>query len=100
MAAELKTIEYTFPSTAAVSLTTILGLTTGKFVSTLSVRANGANAKTIAWGSSAVTLTTNRGGYLNPGDTWGFDLQSKFVSSQSIYFIGQANDVLHVTVLD
>ena len=97
MAARFRTKEYSFPSTAAVKLTTVLGLTNQDYVSTLVIRAGASNTGTVYWGGSDVTTSANRGGYLAQGDAVGIDIINKYFGTDEVYFVGAQNDIIHIT---
>lgn len=97
MAARFKGKEYTFASTAPVKLTTILGLPSNDFVSTLVMRAAKANAADVVWGGSDLTVSTNRWGFLDSGDAVGIDLSNKYFNTDEVYIAGEANDIVHIS---
>lgn len=97
MAARFKGKEYTFTSTTPVKLTTILGLPSNDFVSTLVLRANKLNAGDVVWGGSTLTTSTNRWGFLDAGDAVGIDLSSKYFNTDEVYLAGETNDIVHIS---
>lgn len=97
MAARIKYFEHTFASTAPVKLTTLLGLSGQDFVSTIALRAKKNNVGDVAWGASNLTISTNRGGFLDAGDAVAFDLVSKYFGTDEMYLVGETNDVVFIT---
>ncbi len=94
MAAEFRPFEYVFASTAPVQLSTIIG---GRvFISDISVRAGKSNAMIVAIGGATVTQTSNRGGYLDPGEALSVDLVQKFFTSDQFYLAGSVGDRVHI----
>lgn len=98
MAAAFKGNEYTLTS-AVVTLTTALGLTTPIFFSHAAFRAGKTNAADIYIGKSTVTTSANRLVYLDALEAFEFALESQFISSDELYIAGTANDVLHIAVV-
>jgi len=95
MAARFKTITYTLPSTAAVSLETILNSTGDTYVSSLVVRTKADNTADITWEDSGGSV----GGYLQAGEAVSIDLTNKFVKTSEIFFKGAASNILYITVV-
>lgn len=94
MAAKIKPKDYTFSSTVAVSMSTILGAK--DFLSNVLVRADSSNTGNINIGDATVASTENIGGFLKKDEAISVDLANKFVDSDSMYLQAAANDRIHV----
>jgi hypothetical protein len=94
MAARIKASDYTFSSTAAVQMSTILGEKAS--MSNVLVRANSSNVGNVNVGNSNVTSTTNIGGFLKKDEALSADLISKFLDSDTMYLQAAQNDRVHV----
>jgi hypothetical protein len=93
MAAVLFSKEYTLTG-ALVSLTTIVG--SRRFFRELVIRAGSANAATTYVGTSDLTISTNRGGFLAADESLALSVVNMAVDSGNIYFIGTSNDKIHI----
>ncbi len=94
MAARFKPKPYTFVSTAAVNLQTIIASTNDDYVGSLVIRTAKANVGDVFWGDGSV-----RGGYLQPAEAVSFDLVGKFVATKDIYLEGTTGDIVYITVI-
>ena len=97
MGAIYKAAEYAFVDTTAVSLTTALALSAREFIGTVLFRAAAANVSNVHIGTSNLTATTNRGGFMEAGDGLAFDLDQKFISSDDVFLQGAASDIVHMS---
>lgn len=97
MACALYGKEYVFPSTSAVSLTTILG-GIRQFLSNVTIRANTANVSNVYLGASDVTALANRYGFLLPGESITLEVNAFFGTSEP-YLVGAAGDIIHIAGL-
>lgn len=99
MSAELRPKQWTVAATAT-SLTAIFGLSPQGFFSTLTVRLDSGAAGNLYWGLSNVTnVPANAGGKIKPGESVSFELNGKYLSTDSIYFVGTAADVAYFTTI-
>lgn len=94
MACEVFGDQVTVTSTAQ-NLTTLLGLATRKFYSTLVLRAAVANTADIGIGKSDVTTTTNQLGFLQAGEALTVDIQG-FISTDDLYLIAASSQTAHI----
>lgn len=84
----------------ARTLTVILGLTDAIFAPEIDVRANPANAASAFLGKSNLTTTTNRAVLLQAGNSFSFVAgQGAQVSTDDIFAVGTANDIIHIAVV-
>lgn len=95
MAARFKTVAYTLTG-AATPLSSIINSAGDTFVSSLTLRADQANAGEVNWYDSA---TGAIGGYLEAREAASFDLTGKFIKTTDLYLNGTANDVVYLTVI-
>lgn len=84
-------------SGSAESLTTILG---GRVdCSHIVIRAGDANVNSLFVGKNNVTTGANRLGYLKPDESLTVDIVNGYLSSDEIYIVGTAAELVHVIVL-
>jgi hypothetical protein len=80
------------------SITAILGLSDQTFVQAITVRADEDNLERVFWGKSTVTTSANRGGFLNPGDSFTIAISNGRFSSSRLFIIGASGDKAYLTV--
>ena len=95
MSARFKTIKYTLPSTAAVSVHTIFNSLLDTYVSTITARAAATNVAAVEWMDEA----SSPGGFIEAREAISVDLTNKFVRTSDFYFKGFANDIIYITIL-
>lgn len=84
-------------SGTATSLTTLLGLTSAIYFTTLALYANHGNGGNIYGGKSDVTTVANRMIYLRPNTAFTIDINVGYCSTDQWYFIAEVpGDTLHV----